>query len=654
MSDTIKNIGQIDKSNLVMGHPSGLFILFFTEMWERFSYYGMRALLVLFLVSATGLGGWNWSRAEALSLYALYTGLVYVTPIFGGLLADRFLGYRNAIVIGAFLMTLGHASMALETEIFFYLGLGLLIVGNGFFKPNISSMVSGLYNGIEEKKDAGYTIFYMGINAGAFLGILLCGYVGEKVGWSYGFGLAGVFMFFGMLQFWFAQKIFGKNGMSPQKSSERENDASIQTETPKEKKHIVRDRLIVIFVLAFFTIFFWMAFEQAGGSMTIFAKDYTDRILTGSAANTYTIINSLIVLVPLIVLTWVLFQLFQKTFKKVALSNLFLGSGFAIIWGIVIWMVIKDFNTKSYEVELSKTNLYIEHPNEFNPNDQMFLLNIDDEFTPVSKDTLKAKLHENIIEGHIISNEGKASKDVKNNTYVVNIGKTNTTIRTDTPLDNNQNVFLVDVDKKGTYQLKGQNDISSVKEELRDIAILSTVTKIKENELMIPASWFGILNSLFIIIFAPVFSKIWESRYNPSAPIKFALGLILLGLGFGVLAFGSTGIEPGAKTASVSIIWLILAYLLHTLGELTLSPVGLSYVSKLAPAKLLSLMFGIWFTATAIANYLAGLMGSFIDKIADEKGLAFFFMIFTFIPILAGIILIAINKWMIKKMHGVK
>ena len=201
--------GSETNQKTVLGHPSGLFVLFFTEMWERFSYYGMRALLVLFLTAAIlGEGGWGWERSEALILYGWYTGLVYITPIIGGFIADKFTGYRNAVVIGALLMTLGHASMALEVtaDMFFYLGLGLLIIGNGMFKPNISSMVGQLYKSQGKEKDAGYTIFYMGINAGAFLGILLCGYIGEKVGWHYGFGLAGVFMFFGMLQFFMHKK----------------------------------------------------------------------------------------------------------------------------------------------------------------------------------------------------------------------------------------------------------------------------------------------------------------------------------------------------------------------------------------------------------------------------------------------------------------
>ena len=208
----------------ILGHPSGLFTLFFTEMWERFSYYGMRAILVLFLISSIDNEGWGWDRAEALELYALYTGLVYVTPIFGGLIADRLIGYRKSIVAGAFLMTLGHAAMALEVfyDFYLYIGLALLILGNGLFKPNISSIVGQMYKDEGKLKDGAYTIFYMGINAGAFLGILLCGYIGENVNWHYGFGLAGIFMLFGMLQFHFGQNIFGDVGLKPTKSKKIE------------------------------------------------------------------------------------------------------------------------------------------------------------------------------------------------------------------------------------------------------------------------------------------------------------------------------------------------------------------------------------------------------------------------------------------------
>ena len=229
--------------NPVIGHPAGLFVLFFTEMWERFSYYGMRALLVLFLVASILDEGWGWERADALLLYGWYTGLVYITPILGGLIADKITGYRKAVVIGALLMTLGHASMALEVaaDAFFFLGLGLLIIGNGMFKPNISSMVGQLYKNQGKEKDAGYTIFYMGINAGAFLGILLCGYIGESVGWHYGFGLAGIFMFFGMLQFYFAQKIFGRIGLSPQGTKDFDALENAVEDTKDDMEDLVQE-----------------------------------------------------------------------------------------------------------------------------------------------------------------------------------------------------------------------------------------------------------------------------------------------------------------------------------------------------------------------------------------------------------------------------
>ena len=210
-------------SKTVIGHPAALFVLFFTEMWERFSYYGMRAILVIFLTGAI-LGdnpGWGWSSSAALSLLGTYAMFAYLAPLAGGWLGDKKIGYRNSVVIGAFLMTLGHASMAVETPTFLYIGITLLVVGTGFFKPNITSIISKMYEGRDDKKDGAFNIFYMGVNAGAFLGIMLCGWVGEKVGWSFGFGLAGIFMLLGMIQFYFAQPLFGKIGDPPSKSDEK-------------------------------------------------------------------------------------------------------------------------------------------------------------------------------------------------------------------------------------------------------------------------------------------------------------------------------------------------------------------------------------------------------------------------------------------------
>ncbi|MDO6813646.1 peptide MFS transporter [Tenacibaculum soleae] len=524
-TNTVRFEGSEMNRKLLMGHPSGLFVLFFTEMWERFSYYGMRAILVLFLTSAiTGDNpGWGWSREDALGLYGTYTMLVYFSPIIGGYLADKFLGYRYAVAIGALIMTVGHAAMALDTPWSLYLGIGFLVAGNGLFKPNITSIINGVYKNAQDKKDGAFTIFYMGVNAGAFVGILLCGYVGETSGWHYGFGLAGIFMFLGMLQFWFAQGIFGSIGLSPSKTIEYndaiDNNEEKLVEEEKVPAKVQRDRYIVVGILAFFTVFFWAAFEQAGGSMTIFAGDYTNRVLEGGSANVFRIANTLLTVIPLLIITYVLFQLFKITFKKYALSNLFLGASFAIIWCIVIWML--------------------------------------------------------------------------------------------------------------------KNQFSDVKTE-------------------VPASWFSILNSFYIIAFAPLISKIWESKFNPPATVKFGMGLVLLGLGFGVLAYGSAEIPQGAQTASVSMIWLILAYLLHTLGELCLSPVGLSYVSKLVPASTIGVMFGLWYIAVGMGNKAAGSMGGMIDKITAAYDMSTFFLIFTIVPILAGVILMGLTPVIKKLMHGVK
>ncbi len=590
---------KLENENEIFGHQPGLFLLFFTEMWERFSYYGMRALLVLFLVSQLADGGWGWSRQDALGLYALYTGLVYLTPILGGIIADKLLGYRNAVVLGAFLMTLGHASMALDTPMAFYAGLGLLMIGNGFFKPNISSIVGQLYANHPEKKDAAYTIFYMGINAGAFLGILLCGYIGEKVGWGYGFGLAGIFMGLGMIMFYLGQSLFGEIGKREKKVAATSSQAvaTVAGESPQ----VVKDRLIVIAILSFFTIFFWMAFEQAGGSMTIFAKDYTGRILSGSAASIFFWSNTALTVVPLAIVTFVLIRLVSKTFGHIPLSNISIGISFVLIWLIALWMLNKEFNMRAFVVAFD---------------------------VQVAADASGAV------------GETPATKKIER------------TIQYDQPLAVGDNLYLIDREAKG-----GDGKLKVITQEQSNAfegEFNATVIQEKQNETEIPASWFGILNSFFIIALAPLLSRLWESRLNPSAPVKFGLGLILLGLGFGVLAIGSMGIDNESKTAAVSLWWLVIAYLLHTLGELCVSPVGLSYVSKLAPLRLVGLMFGVWFGATAIANYLAGWTGSYIDPISEKYGLAFFFMIYTVIPVLSGVVIWVITPKIKKMMHGIE
>lgn len=657
----------------VLGHPAGLFVLFFTEMWERFSFYGMRALLVLFLVSALGIGGWDWPRENALALYGTYLALLYLTPIVGGTLADKYLGNRKAIIIGALIMTFGHASMAIESNpVFLYLGLLLLVIGTGFFKPNMSSFISILYEDFPEKKDGAYTIFYMGVNAGAFLGIMLCGYLGEVLGWSWGFGLAGIFMLLGLLQFTLAQGIFGDKGKKPNKDEaviDSGDEAVIKDKLnpftlfdkiliiivaiagltwiindPLSKianynilsfnktdfsnhtiigtllifvfllssriirySKVTRDRMIAVVIIAFFIIFFWASFEQAGGSMSIFAKDYTNRILSGNSALIFNIIDVIITVVPIAIITWVLFLLFKQTFKRYLLSNLILGFSFILIWGIVIWKIQKNFNTYSYEISYPTYKI------------------ADD-----SKEVLLLK-DAQLPEGATLNSQ-------------------TTIIRSSSEFVADDKISIIDIDKKGSnFKYLTEDQSKSITN-----IIEATVIKKKENEIKIPATWFLILNSLFIIAFAPLFSKWWESKYNPAPAYKYAIGLFFLGIGFAFLAFGASGIPQGAKTASVSIVWLVLAYLFHTLGELCVSPVGLSYVSKLVPARMIAFMFGVWYLALAIGNKTSGKMGEMIDHVTANYDISTFFLIFTFVPIIIGVIAISLNPVLKKLMHGVK
>lgn len=588
----------------VLGHPAGLFILFFTEMWERFSFYGMRSLLILFFTASIADGGWGWVRENASALFGSYVGLVYLSTMLGGYFADKIIGFRWAVVLGATLMTLGHASMAVETQFSIYVGLVLLVFGNGFFKPNMTSIISEMYKDHPEKKDGAYTLFYMGVNAGAFFGILLCGYLGEKVGWSYGFGLAGIFMFFGTLQFWLSQNIFGAIGLKPTNESrakaqaldadkrnpfpawqlvlialsaglgllwilndpatkisngevnifsflgEQGNNIAIVTALGlfiillvyrlTQYSAITRDKMMAVTFFAFLTIFFWAIFEQSPNSLTIFANDYTNRVLEGNWSVFFLIINSLITVVPLAIITWVLSLLFKQTFKDYAVANIILSFSFVIIWAIALWMLAKDYYTAGYLTMSDET---------------LAFLKIEKVTTPLTE---------------------------------------------------------------------------------------------------VPATWFTTLNSLFIISLAPLFSKWWESKYNPTANAKYGIGMGLLALGMACVAFGASDIAPGAKTASVSMIWLILVYLFHTMGELCISPVGLSYVSKLVPARMIAFMFGVWYLAVAIGMKGAGMFGENIDRVANEKGLSYFFWMLCIVALVIGALAIVMRPVIRKLMHGVR
>ncbi len=414
----------------LFGHPIGLYVLFFTEMWERFSYYGMRALLVLYLTSKTtdinpGVG---WTQGEALSLYGWYTALVYIMSIPGGILADKFLGQKKSVILGAILLVIGHSILAIEAMWAFYTGLFFIILGVGCLKPNISTMVGALYKKGDVRRDKGFTIFYIGINVGAFLSGLVVGYVGEVHGWHYGFGLAGILMVLGLIQFLAGQKYLVHVGNYLGKSDKVEDQEAYKRPLTK----IEKDRIIVLLTSFLLIIAFFAAFEQAGGLMNIYAKEKTDRMLMG-------------------------------------------------------WEV--------------------------------------------------------------------------------------------------------------------------------------------------PATWFQSLNSFFIITLGVGIAAFWAKRKlkgtEASSLFKMIIGLGITGIGF---LFMSAAASEYDNTGVSAMYWLVLAYLFHTIGELCLSPVSLSFVTKLAPAKYASIMMGIYFATTGLGNKAAGLLGESSSIFGEFKvftGIAIFCVIFS-------------------------
>jgi amino acid/peptide transporter len=676
----------------VLGHPAGLFVLFFTEMWERFSFYGMRVLLINFL-TMTLIGynpGWAWSTENATALFGTYAMLVYLTPILGGVIADKITGYRWAVIIGAIIITLGHVSMAFETEFSLYFGLGLLVIGTGFFKPNMVSFVSEMYKYLPEKKDAAYTIFYMGVNSGSFFGMMLCGYLAERIGWSWGFGLAGVFMLLGTIQFWLSQPLFGDIGKRKKKTEDANQEATDSREKTDEEKPnpftivdklliaisaiigigyalndplskvwnidlfawasighlqgqyvmviiglatflyvigsrvmrystIVRDRMLTVVIFAFFVMIFWLSFEQGASSLVIFARDHIQRELQGDSAILYNIFNALLTLIPLLLISGVLFLLIKKTYKKIFPAVIVLLVCFSLVWGIALWMLNRDFKTTAYSVAYKA----YEHVDKEGKKT----------YLPITEENRKAQPDLKIVEQTTII--GLTDIHLKVGQEIKLLSKNN----------KNTSFGYVDAEKEQWAKQRGAElntdnglIIAQVKEE-RDNWVEATV------------SWFSILNAFFIISLASLFSRWWSSKYNPPAAVKYGIGLLMLSIGFGLLALGSHGITSDVK---VSMLWLIFAYMFHTMGELCLSPVGLSYVSKLVPSRMIAFMFGVWYLAVAIGHKSAAVAGGQIKNITEQYSLSTFFLIFTILPAIAGVIIIFINPFVKKLMHGVK
>ena len=485
-----------------LGHPKGLFVCFATEMWERFSYYGMRALLILYLTKH-----WEFSDATSYLIYGAYTSLVYIMPVFGGMLADQILGSKKAVTYGAILLVFGHLGMTIEnSEQIFYLSLALIVSGVGFLKPNISTMVGALYDEGDPRRDSGFTIFYMGINIGAFTATLLCGYLGEQVGWAYGFGAAGIGMLFGLIIFLWGQKYL--EGLAE----------------PPSKKYL----------------------EQVPG-------------LKGITYEYWAYMSGIL----MVVATWFLVQNSQ-------LVGQLLG-GFGVVF-IGAWLLYALFRCDPEE------------------RDRLIVVGILILFS--------------LIFWALFEQAGSSLN-----------------ILTDRGVD--RVIFGWEV----------------------------------------PASMFQSLNAGFIFTIAPLFAMLWialaKRNMEPSTPIKFSIGIVLVGLGFLSLVYGMKSSE-GLQTG---VFWIILIYFLHTLGELCLSPVGLSSVTKLSPQRIVGFMMGMWFFASAAGNYVAGLIAKATasessgnsSEIFDSIQKQSFMDVYTDVGLMAigcGILLAVITPILKKLMHG--
>ena len=515
MSNTVKS----------SGHPAGLWVLFTTELWERFAFYAMRAILVLYLIAEAdkqGNPGFGWSEANAYMLYGWYTSLVYVAPLLGGWLADMFLGQRRAVIIGAILMALGEFCL-FATELVrigegtpitwntdsaalctFYGGLGLMILGNGFFKPCISVMVGQLYEPGDRRRDSAFTIFYMGINIGAAISPLVAGLLATKYGFQWGFFAAGIGMCIG-LTFQLAFSPIFLKGIGTL-TKHHDGDKLTAAEKEKHEKKIYEqtrplvkqdwDRMFVIVVLSLFVIAFWLTFEQAGSSLNVFAEKSTDR------------------LVPVLLVTPTLFT---------------------------------------------------------------------------SNETQDSWLF--------------AHAEAEGATHPQHAGR-----------------------------------------------------------YVFPAAWYQSVNAIGIVIFAPIFTLMWNflhrRRIEPSTPVKFALGILLVSMSFLVMIPGA--IQAAQTGGNAAAYWLLACYLLATWGELCLSPVGLSMVTKLAPARYASIFMGIWFLASATAYWLAGYCAAVFASgegvsifFGKDKGLADFFLLLAIIPAVVGFIALALAPMLKRKMHGI-
>ncbi len=534
MSMSTSSVATLDaQKHDFFGHPRGLSTLFFTELWERFSYYGMRALLVLFM-TAEAVGnnpGLGLSVGEATAIYGLYTFFVYMLSLPGGWIADNIWGQRKAVLIGGIIIAMGHFSMAVPTTTFFFIGLALIVIGTGLLKPNVSSMVGDLYPEGGAKRDAGFSIFYMGINFGAILGPLLCGLLGEGYNWHYGFTLAGFGMILGLISYRIGGKYLGTAG-----------DLKVDVNPDTLAK---RSKIFYTVVSIIGALIVLLGFLVSSGAIEL--------ALESLAGN----LGLVAVVITVAFFGYIIFFGGHTREEKKRL-------------GVIFWLfILAAIFWSGFEQAGSSFN---------------------------------------ILASELVNRSAGPS------VFLGGIGALVLTALLAVPLG------------YYTYKTWVREDIWSVAK----IAVmftsvgllglvywmLSQVGKGWE----IPASTLQLINPSFIVIFAPIFGFMWtwlaSKNANPSIPMKFALGLLGLSAGFFVLAWGSAN---ASSTNLVSPAWLIVMYFLHTVGELCLSPVGLSSMTKLSPKSRVSQMMGIWFVAAALGNLIAGLVAGQLENLAPAS-----------------------------------
>ncbi len=643
-----------DKQGKILGHPAGLFTLFFAEMWERFSYYGMRALLIFYMIK----GFLSYEDNEAYAVYGAYVGLVYATPFIGGILADRLLGARRAVVLGGALMAAGHLLMGLANNIAFFLALALLIVGNGFFKPNISTIVGTLYPERSPDRDGGFTLFYMGINLGAAMSPLLCGYIGETFGWHYGFGLATLGMLIGLAVFvaprgvaqalivggaltaatalfvlpqniyLFAVMAFVgvalllaaaiaftaiQRGGIPEEAGQPPDPAKL---TEKSFLGLRNDWTVYLGVAASIPV---LALLVSGNRSIRFIPEATvDAIANafgpvGDVVGTFlgelaTPAGLVLILIGVVALTILVRSALSGT--KIERHRM---------WVVLILMFFSMLFWSFFEQAGSSVNNFTDRNVTRTAAAQV--VQASDVGQAMTFEPSQAQLGHS-WEGEVVLN-GKA-EPWKGGIFLLG-DLDGLRWRSRAEEDEGGGGFSEQLD-----QTLAKSFLFGGGEDAGEQAALKLVWTIEERHVgmgiegsEVPASTFQAANPIFILIFAPLFTILWavtgRAGFEPSTPVKFGLGLLQLGMGFGALWYGAANAD---ELGMVSVGWLLAGYLLHTTGELCLSPVGLSMVTKLSPARIVSTVMGAWFLATAFSGYVAGIIATFtgVSHGGDEGG----------------------------------